>query len=155
NRVRWQSEIYHVEQIKEFRAELKNAEFIFPSPAKRSVLDQRKVELMKRRPTKCIAAQRTKPPLIRPSPSRTIHWDKKERSVFPSPPKIIFAPRSARRKIRLRDKIWPVHTVRAHARLLNPRKNRKRRSTRKRRHIQQLPARRQPLSKRLKKAHAI
>src|SRR6185437_8079999 len=58
NRVRGQPHVYDVEDIEELGAELQHGQFrSMRAPAEWRVLDQRKVEVIKRRPSEAVARQ--------------------------------------------------------------------------------------------------
>ena len=69
NGIRRQTKIDDIEEIEKFRPKFDDAQFIFPAAAKRSVLDQRKIHLMKCRTSKSVTAKRAKPSLIGPAPA--------------------------------------------------------------------------------------
>src|SRR2546421_6589639 len=116
--VRGQSEIDDVEQIEKFGSKFQNAQLIFSAPPERSVFNQRKIKLMKRRPAERVAAQRSKATLIRSGTAGDLDRYGKKRSIVGAAPEIVFADRPARGKVRYRNQIGTIGAARADARLL-------------------------------------
>src|SRR5271154_4339786 len=123
--------------------------------AERSVLNQRHVQIAEARPAKGVAAQRSEVALVWTGASSKIDGNREERTVVRASPEIIFAYRAARREIGHRNQVRPVRSARTNARLLDTGIHCERRSTRYGRDIQELPSRRNSISERLQKAHAI
>src|SRR5262249_1705562 len=132
--------IHNIEQIEKLRTKLQNAQLIFSTFPKRSVLDQREIKLMKRRPTKCISSKCSESSLIGPGASWNSDGNKKERFIVCAASEIIFAHGTACRKIRHLNQVGPVRSVQPEPCLLYSRINGKRRTRRDARYIQQLPA---------------
>ena|SRR6266481_4042498 len=72
DRIGGQSKIDNVEDVEKLGAKLNYTQFPAASVSKRSVLDQRHVELMKAWSAKSIAPQRSKPAMIRARASRDV-----------------------------------------------------------------------------------
>src|SRR5579863_5523718 len=102
---------HDIEEVEEFRTELQ----VHPlrsafSSAKRRVLDQRKVEVVKRRSAKRVPPQRPKHALVRPSAPGHVYRNREEiRRIVRAFAKIILPVLARRRELRLRNLVWPIH----------------------------------------------
>src|SRR5580704_7265896 len=108
--------------------------------SKRSVFDQRKIEIVKVGAAKYVAPQSSEAPVIRPSPARNIDWNIEEGSVVRALAEIIVAHRPAGGEMRQCDQIRPVGSARSGTGLLDSRIHREWRAGSQRRNIQKLPS---------------
>jgi len=153
--VHGQSEGGQVEGVKELGAELQGCGLRVRAAAKGGVFDQSHVEIVKARAPESVSSQGSEAALVWPGAARNVNGDGKERGIVVAPAKVVFPNRAAGGEIRRRDLIRPVTAPRAHAGLLNPGINRKRRAAGEGGDVQYLPARGDPRSQGVEKAHTV
>src|ERR1700752_1585836 len=106
--IRGQAEIHNVKQIEKLRPEFHHSQIALPALPERRILDQRKIKLLEPGSAKSITSQRSELPLIRPSPSRHVQRNNKERAVVSAQPEITLLPRPVGGQGRHRNQVRPI-----------------------------------------------
>src|SRR5438477_12905996 len=100
--------------------------------AKRSVFDQRNIEVVEPGSAERVAPERPEASVIRPGPPGNVDWNTEEGRVVRAQPEVVFAHGPARREMWCGNQVGPIGASRARARLLDPRIHTARRSRRQR-----------------------
>src|SRR5215469_17766590 len=103
------------------------------------VLDQRDVVVLKAGPAKCIPAQGTEAPVVRPCASRKVNRNGEKGGIVGSSSKIVFAHRVMRGECWLHQQVGTIRSARTHSGLLNSRIDREGRPAHQRGDVQELP----------------
>ena len=120
-RIRRQTHGHDVEEIEELRAELQvHALRAALAASEGSVLDEREIEVIKRRTAEGVAPQRAEAPLVRTgSVGKCTGIEKKSTPLSPAVTEIVFPHFARSRKLGLGNLIGTVDTARSVPGLLN------------------------------------